>query len=113
MREVATLLLVFSNGYVLFSDPNLLPTPDHLHDWYPFLNKSLGHPAGPLAVLDHPTLSGAYARQYESGEAVFNPPANQRVIVSFEQPRRSAATGRVQKSFTIQAGDGDLLMQIP
>jgi hypothetical protein len=74
MRNITTLSLVFSNGYVLFSDPNQLPTPDHLHDWYPFWEKSLGKPTGPLATLDRPNLSGAYMREYERGEAVFNPP---------------------------------------
>lgn len=37
MRATTTLALVFSNGYVLFSDPNSLPTPDHLHDLVPVL----------------------------------------------------------------------------
>lgn len=36
MRCVTTLSLTQSDGYCLFSDPNPLPTPDHLHTWYPF-----------------------------------------------------------------------------
>ncbi len=111
MREVTTLSLVFSNGYVLFSDPNELPTPDHLHDWYPFWDKSLGRPVGPLAALDRPDLSGAYTRQYEKGEAVFNPPSNQPVQVNFPEPRRSAATNATGRSFTVAPGDGDLFLK--
>jgi hypothetical protein len=110
LHEVTTLSLVFSDGYVLFSDPNSLPTPDHLHDWYPFWDKSLGHPAGPLAVLDHPNLSGAYTRKFEKGQVVFNPPSNHPVTVRFDQPHRSAATSTTGQSFTIAPGDGDLFL---
>ena len=111
MRMVTTLSLVFSNGYALFADPDALPTPDHLHDWYPFWDKSLGHPAGPLAVLNRPDLSGAYTRQFEKGEAVFNPPGNRPVTVSFPEPRRSAATNTVGRSFAVNGGDGDLFLK--
>jgi hypothetical protein len=110
MRGVTTLALVFSNGYVVFDDPNELPTPDHLHDWYPFWDKSLGKPIGPLATLDRPDRSGAYTRRYEHGEAVFNPPSNHAVTVTFPEPRRSAATNTMGQSFTVAPGDGDLFL---
>lgn len=38
MRATTTLALTHSDGYCLFSDPNPLPTPDHLHNWYSFGN---------------------------------------------------------------------------
>ena len=110
MRFITTLSLVFSNGYALFSDPNALPTPDHLHDWYPFWDKSLGKPRGPLANLDRPDLSGAYTRLYENGEVVFNPPSNHAVTVTFQTPMRSAASGQTGRSFTVAGGDGDLFL---
>ena len=110
MRFVTTLSLVFSNGYVLFSDPNPLPTPDHLHDWYPFWDKSLGKPTGPRANLDRPDLSGAYTRRYENGEVVFNPPSNRPVTVNFQTPMRSAASGQTGRAFTVAGGDGDLFL---
>jgi putative glycosyl hydrolase-like family 15 (GHL15) protein len=110
MREVTTLALVFSNGSVVFSDPNALPTPDHLHDWYPFWDKSLGKPVGPLAHLDRPDLDGAYTRQFENGEVVFNPPSNRTVTISFPEPRRSAATNVTARSFIVAPGDGDLFL---
>ena len=44
MRATTTLALTHSDGYCLFSDPNPLPTPDHLHNWYTFWNRSLGKP---------------------------------------------------------------------
>lgn len=111
MRNITTLSLVFSNGYVLFSDPNPLPTPDHLHEWYPFWDKSLGKAVGPLATLNRPDLSGAYTRQFEKGEAVFNP-SNRPVDVNFQEVRRSAATNATGRSFTVAAGDGDLFLKV-
>ena len=111
MREVTTLALVFSNGYVLFSDPNALPTPDHLHDWYRFWTRSLGRPVGPLADPDHPNPDGAYTRRFEKGEAVFNPPSNHPVVVRFERPRHSLATDTSAQSFTVAPGDGDLFIR--
>lgn len=43
MRAVTTLTLTHGNGCCLFSDPNPLPTRDHLHNWHAFWNKSLGN----------------------------------------------------------------------
>ncbi|TDW96176.1 putative glycoside hydrolase [Dinghuibacter silviterrae] len=111
MRMVTTLALVFSNGYVLFSDPNALPTPDHLHDWYPFWDKSLGRPMGPLADPGKPNLSGAFMRAYEKGEVVFNPSTNKVVTVRFDEPHTSVATHQTNRSFTVQAGDGDIFLK--
>ena len=112
MRAATALSLVFSNGYVLFSDPNSLPTPDHLHDWYPFWDKLLGKPMGAAANPDRPNLSGAFTREYERGEAVFNPPLNHAVTVSFRELRRSAATNATGRSFTVAPGDGDLFLMV-
>lgn len=111
MRYVTALALVFSNGYTVFSDPNNLPTPDHLHDWYPFWSKSLGKALGPLATLDRPDLSGAYTRQFQKGEAVFNP-SKRAVVVTFPETRRSASTNATGTSFTVAAGDGDLFLDM-
>ena len=109
MRQVTTLSLTFSNGYVLFADPN--GPPDHKHDWYPFWDKSLGKPTGPLANLDRPDLHGAYTRQYEKGDVVFNPPSNHAVIVTFQTPMRSSTSGQTGRAFTVAEGDGDLFLK--
>lgn len=113
MRQVTTLSLVFSNGSALFVRPNPQPPPQQLNNWYSFWDKSLGKAVGPPATLDRPNLSGAYARDYEHGEVVFNPPSNHRkVIVSFPGPRRSAATNVVANAFDVAPGDGDLFLTL-
>jgi len=113
MRAATALSLVFSDGYVLFADPDSLPTPDHLHDWYSFWDKSLGKPAGPIADLDAPAPGGVDRRRFERGDAVFNPPENGLAKITFDQPRRSAATGMVARSFPVAPGDGDLFLAGP
>lgn len=110
MRAATALSLIFSDGYVLFADPNALPTPDHLHDWYPFWDKSLGGPAEPAADPEGPVPGGLYRRHFEHGDAVFNPLENGPVKIAFDRPRRSAATNAVARSFTIAPGDGDLFI---
>jgi hypothetical protein len=109
MRQITTMSLVFSNGYVLFGDPNPLPTADHLHDFYPFWNKRLGRPAGAMGQAGP---SGSFIREYENGSAVFNPPSNRSVEISFPEPRLRASTGERASSFQIDPGDGDLFLNI-
>jgi hypothetical protein len=107
MRATTTLSLVLSDGYALFSDPNPLPTPDHLHDWYPFWNKSLGKPAGAGAKA----ADGTIRREFERGTAVHNPFGNVERVIRFQEPRRSAATGEVAREHRVAAGDGDLFLK--
>jgi hypothetical protein len=86
MRATTTLALTLSNGYCLFSDPNPLPTPDHLHNWYRFWNKSLGKPMseGTLAT------DGTVRREFVGGTAVYNPMGNRSVSVTFREVRTFA-----------------------
>ena len=107
MRAAATLSLTLSDGYCLFSDPNPLPTPDHLHDWYPFWNKSLGRPLAP--GRDRP--DGAIERRFEHGVAVHNPMGNAAVTVSFTTDHRSLATGTTTRTHSIAPADGDIFIE--
>jgi hypothetical protein len=106
MRATTTLALTLSDGYCLFSDPNPLPTPDHLHDWYPFWQKTLGAPTA--AGIWCP--DGSAQRQFQNGLAVYNPLGNAAVTVTFTSPRLSASTQNMAKTFRIEPGDGDLLL---
>lgn len=109
MRATTTMTLTLSDGYCLFSDPNPLPTPDHLHDWYPFWNKTLGQAK---AKGEH-HADGTFHREFARGLAVYNPPGNKSVTLEFDTPRTSAATGRKSKTFSVDAGDGDLFLFEP
>jgi hypothetical protein len=106
MRAATTLSLTLSDGYCLFSDPNPLPTPDHLHDWYPFWDKSLGRPVAP----GRDRSDGAIGRQFERGLAVHNPLGNRPVVVELATEHRSLATGLVARRHSIPAADGDLFL---
>jgi hypothetical protein len=108
MREVTTLSLTHSDGYVLFGDPDPLPTPDHQHDWYAFWDKSLGRPIGPLAQSGP---SGSFKREYANGTVIFNPPSNGIVSVHFAAEHTSAATGKRAQDYQINPGDGDIFLK--
>ena len=106
MRATTTMALTLSDGYCLYSDPNPLPTPDHLHDWYPFWDERLGRPlAKSVAQAD-----GSVWREFEGGLAVYNPPGNGVIGVEFDAPCTSAATRTVARRFRVEDGDGDLFL---
>lgn len=109
MRATTTMSLTRSNGYSLFSDPNTLPTPDHLHDWYDFYNVNLGVP------LSNGTkrTDNAYQRNFSNGSVLYNPIGNTEVTVEFAQPYKSTASGNVNTKFTVQAFDGDIFIKQP
>jgi hypothetical protein len=108
MRAITTLSLTLSDGYCLFGDPNPLPTPDHLHDWYPFWERGLGKALGPGAARP----DGARSREFSHGTAVYNPMGNQAVTIRFDEPRTSRATGQCTRIHTLAACDGDLYLKI-
>ncbi len=109
MRFVTTLSLLYSNGYVLFGDPNPLPTLDHAHNWYAFWNKSLGRALDQSATV---RPDGAVQREYEKGTVIMNPPENQSLTVKFDDSRKSAASGVESRSFILAPGDGDLFVGV-
>lgn len=106
MRAVTTLTLTQSDGYCLFADPNNLPTPDHMHDWYPFWDHGLGRPKG----KGQQRADSAWERAYSGGAAVYNPPGNQRIEVKFDRSKRSRATGHLSPAHSIAPGDGDIFI---
>ena len=105
MRATTTLALTHSDGYCLFSDPNPLPTPDHLHNWYPFWDRSLGKPLAERQSRPDGTVS----REFDHGTAVYNPLGNRPVTVRFSEPRKSLATGKVDEEHALGCPDGDYL----
>lgn len=107
MRATTTLSLTLSDGYCLFCDPDPLPTPDHLHDWYPFWNKSLGQPLSPPT---HPA-DGSYRREFHAGTALYNPMGNPTVTIHFDEDRTSLATGTRARQHQVPPADGDLFLR--
>jgi hypothetical protein len=81
MRFATALSLEFSDGYVLYADPGPLPTEDHLHDWYPFWERSLGHPVDAVGVIFN---DGVYRRRFEKGVVILNPPGHTKASLSFD-----------------------------
>ncbi len=108
MRATTALSLTMSDGFALFSDPNTLPTPDHLHDWYPFWNKSLGKPTGKGMMQN----DGTARREFERGSVVYNPMGNGSRTVNFKDPRQSLTTGTKSKIHTVQSADGDIFILV-
>jgi hypothetical protein len=106
MRATTALVLTHTDGYALFADPNGLPTPDHLHDWYAFWERSLGRPLSARTERE----DGASQREFDSGTVVYNPIGNAPVEVSFTLPHRSAASGTLGTTFVLNAFDGDLYL---
>ncbi|MCY2928774.1 MAG: hypothetical protein NTV86_04635 [Planctomycetota bacterium] len=106
MRATTTLALTLSDGYCLFSDPNPLPTPDHLHDWYDFWNKSLGRPVAKGFRRE----DGSFQRAFERGSVVYNPMGNKPTTVKFAEPHKRVSTGEGATSFIVQPRDGDLFL---
>jgi hypothetical protein len=124
MRATTALSLTHSDGYCLFSDPNPLPTPDHLHDWYPFWDRRLGaalSPAGAFrcrgVVMYESWNIGtpmpdeknrAAARAFEGGIVIYNPMDNPALVIDFETDRRSVATGIMGRRHWMGPCDGDI-----
>jgi hypothetical protein len=108
MRATTTLVLTHSAGYCLFSDPNPFPTPDHLHNWYPFWERSLGKPIAERQSRPDGTVS----REFDHGTAVYNPLGNRPVSVRFSERRRSVATGKVGEEHAVGCPDGDFFLRL-
>jgi uncharacterized protein (TIGR03066 family) len=106
MRATTTLALTHSNGYCLFSDPNPLPTPDHLHNWYPFWDKCLGRPVSEKTAA----ADGSFRREFDGGTVAYNPMGNRSVTVAFPQPRISVATGQTAREHQLASPDGDIYL---
>lgn len=106
MRAVTTLSLTHSNGYCLFSDPNPLPTPDHLHNWYNLWEKRLGVPLE-AGVWN---ADGTVSRRFEKGVAVYNGRGKSPAQLVFGQRMLSVATGLTSNQHTLNGEDGDIYL---
>jgi len=110
---------VFSDGYVLFGDPDGYPGGDHNHDIYVPLwsdqqgRHPLGHPLGPPVALDAALADGSFRREFTEGTVVLNPPGGSLVSVTFPSKRLSLGANTVGTTFSIQPADGDAFVSAP
>jgi len=106
LRAATTLALTHGNGAVLYADPNPLPAPDHLHDWYPLWDVSLGRPMG-----DRQTRAdGIVERVFERGLVLYNHLGNGTRKVQFPRELKRASDGKVGREFWVNDADGDLFV---
>lgn len=109
MRATTTLTLTRSDGYALFSDPNTLPAPDHLHDWYDFWDADLGVPTAPGEARQ----DGSVIRSFTNGVVIYNPLGNETVNVSFPESMQSVATGLSGTQHKVASAAGDIFLNPP
>ena len=106
MRATTALGLVYSNGSVLYGDPNPLKTPDHLHDWYGFWDAPLGRPVS--NARERP--DGAVERSFEGGLVIYNHEGNGPVTIEFTEDRTRASDMLRGSRFIISDRDGDIFL---
>lgn len=111
MRATTTLSMTHSNGYCLFSDPNPLATPDHLHNWYAFWEKEtepnrpkLGKPIASRVVRPN----GVVTRLFQYGMVAYNAKGNGLATLWFRRPVLSTATGVIDTKHVLNDEDGDI-----
>jgi hypothetical protein len=106
MRAATTLALTHGDGAVLFADPNPLPAPDHMHDWYPLWDVSLGRPAGQRQTRS----DGIVERAFERGIVLYNHLGNGTRKVHFPGDMQRASDGEIGRAFWVSDADGDLFL---
>lgn len=109
MRLFTTMSLTLSDGYVLFSDDNALPTPDHLHTWYDFWDIDLG-PALSAKGVRYRGIEGLYLREFLRGWAVYNRSGRARTI-EFDADVTRASSGASLRSHLVGDLDGDIFLK--
>lgn len=106
MRLVTALSLTHSNGYSLFADPNILPVPDHLHNWYDFYDADLGVPKQKRKKA----VEGRAIREFTNGFAVYNSQDNP-YRVEFKMPVKDVVSGLISRVHYVEATDGGIFLK--
>ena len=109
MRMITTLSLTHSDGYLLISDDNAIPTPDHLHNWYDFWDAEMGRPIGDKARQYH-RVRGLFIREFEKGWAVYNR-SGAAQPVTFDQEVTGVNSGKRQSRHQVLDFDGEIFLK--
>jgi len=107
MRATTAMALTHSRGFCLFSPFDGVNGGDHVHHWYPFWDKKLGMPVGPLRTRN----DGAYERLFQNGTVIYNPPNNNTVKITFPEPRTSAGDGSRAVAHSLPPLDGGIYLR--
>lgn len=109
MRVFTTMSLVFSDGYLLFTDDNAMPSGDHLHNWYSFWNVDLGLPIQEKGEF-YKEIEGLFIREYENGWVIYNRSGKKQKI-SFEDKVTDVTKNKYRNTFEIQNLDGTIYLK--
>lgn len=108
VRCATTLALTHGNGSVLVADGNPVPTPDHLHDWYPMWDLPLGKPKSTRSG----DPKGIVTREFDGGIVAYNHIGNGTHTLELPKPMKRHSTGETGTRFEIQDADGDIFLHL-
>jgi len=104
MRATTTMGLVYTNGYVLYADPNPLKSPDHYHDWYKEWDYDLGKPIAARVERE----DGLVVREFQNGTVVYNHYGNAALTIKFNAEQTRLSDGSKGTEFIVNGRDGDI-----
>jgi hypothetical protein len=118
MRALTSLVLVYSNSYVLYSRSNHFQgNPDHTHDWDDFWTQDLGRPLAQDPPNPAPMIpGGAVYRRFANGVVVYNPTAAPvavpaELLNGLTRSRRLRAALPPDGAVSVPPGDGDIIVR--
>ena len=106
MRAYTTLSLTFSDGYVVFSEPQ-----NHTHYWYDFWDADLGRPVGPKSQLYDEDIPGLHIREFTNGWAVYNHSGEMQTITLPEEVQ-GVASEMIGTEHTLANLDGEMYLRV-
>lgn len=114
LRAATAMSMIYSNGYALFADPNVVnPNTDHGHTWNALWDCDMGQPIGTRQVVPNGSYAGLALRWFERGVVVLNPRVGESYSMqqTFSKRFVNILTGEVGQSFWINGGDALFLRE--
>ena len=108
MRAMTTLMLTFSDGYIMLVGDESVRG----RYWYDFWDADLGRPVGPKFQLYDEDIPGLYIREYTNGWAVYNHSGKPQII-TLPAKVRSVTSGLSNTKHAVLNLDGDIFLRIP
>ncbi len=108
MRAMTTLMLTFSDGYIILVGDESVRG----RYWYDFWDADLGRPVGPKFQLYDEDIPGLYIREYTNGWAVYNHSGAPQPVV-FDSDVSGVASGWKDTHHVLPNLDGEMYLRIP